>query len=44
MGLFECSEGMEEFIVMAVVQVFDEVSENGELREDLVYFGCTDDL
>ena len=44
MGLFECGERQEEFIVVALVEVFDEVPQNGEVREDLVYFGCADDL
>ena len=37
-------EGDEEFIVVAFVEVFSEISENGNLRKDLNYFGGGDQL
>lgn len=44
MGLFERGERQEKLIIVTLVQVFDEVSQNGEFRKDLIHFGCTNDL
>ena len=34
----------KEFIVVAFIEVLDEVAENGHFREDLVHLRCSDKL
>ena len=36
--MYLLTEGHEELVVVGVVEVLDEISENGELRKHLVYF------
>lgn len=37
-------EGDEQFVVVAFVEVFREIREDGNFREDLDYFGRGDQL
>lgn len=38
------TEGLEELVVVAFVEVFREVREDGDLGQHLIYFRTRDDL